>query len=263
MVDPCVASKTEDNTLTQDPPKSPLASLDAAQDVGTLRHEMSKLVKSRGFHGFDLFSLKTNLIEGYLDPQNFFICDYGLNLISPYFSDDWILTDPCLKEIGKRIAPFDYIAFLHDQPPSGSVKWQKLTMAALNVKRAWSIPLNVPGSLQGATIYMRGDKPGSEELFYSGLNDLYLAAARCMERALTLHIPDTGIPARKPKRDLSPREVDCLRWVAQGKTNWEIATILDISENTVRFHLKNAFRKLDASTRGAAVKAFQERQPPG
>ena len=52
---------------------------------------------------------------------------------------------------------------------------------------------------------------------------------------------------------ISKREQDCLVWTAQGKRSWEIGKILGISANTVNFHLKNAFRKLDVSARSAAV----------
>jgi len=52
---------------------------------------------------------------------------------------------------------------------------------------------------------------------------------------------------------LSPREKDCLNWVAHGKTSWEIGVILDINRNTVDFHIKNAMNKLDATNRIAAV----------
>lgn len=57
---------------------------------------------------------------------------------------------------------------------------------------------------------------------------------------------------------LSPRETECLGWVALGKTSPEIAVILDRSVETVRLHIKNAILKLDASTRThAVVKAVQ------
>ncbi|WP_247404934.1 MULTISPECIES: helix-turn-helix transcriptional regulator [unclassified Bradyrhizobium] len=47
---------------------------------------------------------------------------------------------------------------------------------------------------------------------------------------------------------LSKREKDCLRWVEEGKSSWEIGVILRVSENTVNFHLKNAMRKLERRT---------------
>ena len=48
---------------------------------------------------------------------------------------------------------------------------------------------------------------------------------------------------------LTEREIECLGWTARGKSCWEVARILSISENTVNFHLKNAVRKLDASNK--------------
>lgn len=52
---------------------------------------------------------------------------------------------------------------------------------------------------------------------------------------------------------LSRREVQCLRWVEDGKSSWAIGVILNVSYNTVNFHIKNAMRKLETSTRTQAV----------
>ena len=52
---------------------------------------------------------------------------------------------------------------------------------------------------------------------------------------------------------LSVREKDCLKWSANGKTSWEIAKILRVSERTVVFHLGNAVKKLGATNRRQAV----------
>lgn len=52
---------------------------------------------------------------------------------------------------------------------------------------------------------------------------------------------------------LSPREMECLKWTAEGKTNTDIAVILDLSEHTVRGYLKDARMKLDCVTLAQAV----------
>lgn len=52
---------------------------------------------------------------------------------------------------------------------------------------------------------------------------------------------------------LSFREEEILNWLKLGKTNWEISVILNISERTVKFHVHNIMRKLNAVTRGHAV----------
>jgi DNA-binding CsgD family transcriptional regulator len=57
------------------------------------------------------------------------------------------------------------------------------------------------------------------------------------------------------ERDLlmSARELDCLKWTAEGKTAWEASVILGISERTVRFHLNAAREKLKCATTTQAV----------
>ncbi len=52
---------------------------------------------------------------------------------------------------------------------------------------------------------------------------------------------------------LTPRVAEVLLWVAQGKTNSEIAIILGISESTVKKHLLEIFSKTGVETRSAAV----------
>jgi DNA-binding CsgD family transcriptional regulator len=52
---------------------------------------------------------------------------------------------------------------------------------------------------------------------------------------------------------LTARERAVARWVVEGKTNWEIAKILGVTESTVKFHLANVFRKLGVANRQGAI----------
>ena len=52
---------------------------------------------------------------------------------------------------------------------------------------------------------------------------------------------------------LTERETECLYWVAEGKSAWVIGRLVDVSENTVNFHMKNVVRKLGAANRTNAV----------
>ena len=60
------------------------------------------------------------------------------------------------------------------------------------------------------------------------------------------------------KIKLSPKEREILQWLKQGKSNWDISMIQRISERTVKFHVGNIMRKLDASTRTHAVAIAME-----
>lgn len=48
---------------------------------------------------------------------------------------------------------------------------------------------------------------------------------------------------------LTERELECLRWAADGKTAWETGMVLNVSERTVNFHMTNAQKKLMASNK--------------
>ena len=52
---------------------------------------------------------------------------------------------------------------------------------------------------------------------------------------------------------LTRRAAEVLLWVAQGRTNSDIGTILGISESTVKKHLLEIFEKLGVETRSAAT----------
>jgi two-component system NarL family response regulator len=58
---------------------------------------------------------------------------------------------------------------------------------------------------------------------------------------------------RIPHPELSPRELEILKSIAQGESNKEIAHRLSISEGTVRVHASNIFSKLGCSDRAQAV----------
>lgn len=68
---------------------------------------------------------------------------------------------------------------------------------------------------------------------------------------------DMAGQASEPGFNLSKRESEILHWVARGKTNSEIAMILDISAFTVKNHMQRVFQKLDVTNRAQAVSKFR------
>jgi transcriptional regulator EpsA len=58
--------------------------------------------------------------------------------------------------------------------------------------------------------------------------------------------------------DLTKREREVIRWIAEGRTNAEIGAILGISSCTVKIHLHTILLKLGASNRTEAVFKFKE-----
>ena len=52
---------------------------------------------------------------------------------------------------------------------------------------------------------------------------------------------------------LSDKELTVLHWLGEGKSSWDTACILGISERTVKFHVSNIMKKMDAVNRTHAV----------
>jgi DNA-binding CsgD family transcriptional regulator len=62
-----------------------------------------------------------------------------------------------------------------------------------------------------------------------------------------------AVPGLSATYGLLPRETEVAGWVAQGKTNPEIAIILQISPRTVEKHMERVLQKLGVENRTAAA----------
>lgn len=75
------------------------------------------------------------------------------------------------------------------------------------------------------------------------------ATTRVIDRLVTL----TQGQAQAAEQILTPRENELLGHVAEGHSNRDIAEILSVSENTVKYHMRQILRRLDVSNRTEAV----------
>ncbi|NWJ26829.1 LuxR family transcriptional regulator [Rhizobium sp. RM] len=109
----------------------------------------------------------------------------------------------------------------------------------------------------GLTIPLNGLNGGKHLLTFGGdrthlpqaaLNELGMICLHAFE--IYDRLCRTGIKSPSP---LTKRELDVVRWTAQGKTSVEIAEILSISEHTVNAYMNNAMRKLDCVNRTQLV----------
>ena len=67
------------------------------------------------------------------------------------------------------------------------------------------------------------------------------------------HLAKTIQPGGARDYKISNRQMDCMRWIAEGKTSAEIAKLLTISEHTVNHHIGNVCSKLGAVSRTQAI----------
>jgi LuxR family transcriptional regulator, quorum-sensing system regulator CciR len=127
----------------------------------------------------------------------------------------------------------------------------------------FTVPGNVPGEPSASCSF--AVRAGAElPLGRRHCAELVGAHALCAARRLR------SVSARPNRPRLSRREVQCLRLVAIGKTDWEIAAILGLSIETVHQYVKRARAAYDAVSRTQLVVhglrdawiSFEEAIPP-
>jgi DNA-binding CsgD family transcriptional regulator len=80
--------------------------------------------------------------------------------------------------------------------------------------------------------------------------DLQLFAVHAQDAAMRLLLP---APQQPDRPNLTPRELEALRWTMEGKTAWEVGALLGITERTAVLHVNNAMHKLGCVNKHLAV----------
>lgn len=152
---------------------------------------------------------------------------------------DLILCDVMMPEVGG----FEVLRALQADPKLSFIPFIFLT--AKGEKDDIRSGMNL-----GADDYLT--KPvGNDDL----VNAIEIRLQRAAKQAQTRREfkPDFSSAEPLVKLGLTRRAAESLLWLAQGKTNPDIASILGITESTVKKHVQEIFDKLGVETRGAAT----------
>jgi DNA-binding CsgD family transcriptional regulator len=176
--------------------------------------------------------------------ETIFASEVPKEWIGNYIEKNYQEVDPLLRKTQNAVRPIswrsnDWDGFLNDRQKS----WQD-DNNAVGIKNGFVIPDCRDG--HSKLIGISGDTgkiaPNDEKvLYYAGLETL----ARMHELGLQ--------NGERPFQPLSPRECECLQWVAAGKSDWDIGHILSISEKTVATHIDRVKHKLGVATRAQAI----------
>jgi len=166
-----------------------------------------------------------------------------------YMSQNLYPVDPVAKRLRESANPF----FWHDvelmEEGSASARRVMNEASEFGLKRGFSVPIHGANGSQ-ACVTMGGERicvpPHGREAIH-----LMAIYAHSHASALRTEWQKHRLPAPPPI--LTKREREVLRWVATGKSDWEIGEILGISEDTAFAHVRNSTRKLRAMTRTHAV----------
>jgi DNA-binding NarL/FixJ family response regulator len=93
----------------------------------------------------------------------------------------------------------------------------------------------------------------SGERLLAAIEAVYWGLIAVEPELMALLAPAGVLPELPLAEELTPRELEVLRLLAEGLSNKAIAQQLDISDHTVKFHVNAIMKKLGAQSRTAAV----------
>ncbi|NRP70947.1 Transcriptional activator protein LasR [Ensifer psoraleae] len=157
--------------------------------------------------------------------------------------------DPIIKKSRKQARAFRWTEVYDDVSTTEVERRFFDEAAAFGLKSGVSVPLHGP---DGGFAIMNFARPSYLHLQNKTIT--YLQFAAIQFHLTVAEFANRSDLTKSPT--LSPRERECILWVARGKSSWDIGRILNISANTVNFHIKNITRKFDVTNRTvAALKA--------
>ena len=157
--------------------------------------------------------------------------------------------DPVLQRLKSSSTPFVYDQAFYASAQAGDL-WEE--QAAFGYRNGVAMALHLPGGRHFLLGVDRNEHlPRSEKTMTRLLADLQLLAVHTQEAAVRVLLDDAMAAGEIPT--LTTREIEVLRWTMVGKDAWSVAQLLEITESTVNFHLRNAERKLGVSSKFQAV----------
>lgn len=171
------------------------------------------------------------------------VVDYPEAWQTRYFEQNYVTIDPIVTRAFQARVPY---------------RWEELRELT-GVQRRMFCEAREVGLLHGITVPIHGP---AGEVFVASIasphHDIDHRRSLSVVNLLVTQAHSVLVGMKHPGApgapvSLTARERECLIWSARGKSSWDIGVILNISENTVNFHLKNVMGKLKASTRVLAI----------
>ena len=164
-----------------------------------------------------------------------------------YVAEDYVQHDPVVRQLRQTVEPFEWNEAVNNCGPLEGISKRMWAEAVdLGMNDGFCVPIYTLMGIQAAVTF------ASERLDISDREKraLHLVAIYGHNRVREL-VGESSFLFSRP--NLTPREIECLKWCAAGKTSWEIAQILNISHHTADWYLASATRKLNAVNRTQAV----------
>lgn len=215
--------------------------LDRQPDVPALLNSFQDLIRKFGFEGYCIGDpsnprvYRKDRVWGVTWPEGW---------LKRFADQRYQLVDPLIRHMHLSAEPFRW----HEVRSTAGPDALRVLDEAREFKMhdGFALPIyGADGAMIGVTVAAEHYELDKRDEAALHLAAIYFHAKLARYRA------GASTPPKVVR--LTPRERECLSWVASGKTDWEISQILSISEQTAHEYVQNAISKLGATTRAQAV----------
>lgn len=220
-----------------------IAASRAAASTDELRAIMEPMAREMGFDFYALFQHVKSF--SWKQKKALAISNFPRGWID-YFIENRFSADDPIHLASYRTG----VGFAFEQIPSLitiSDKQQRIMEASrrAGLTDGFCVPAHVPGETNGTCTFVVRE---GAELPRANLPMAQLVGSFAYEAARQLALREGGLERQEPK-PLTTRQLECVALVGRGKSDWEIAQILGIREDTVTDHINEARRRVGVSRR--------------
>jgi DNA-binding CsgD family transcriptional regulator len=216
-----------------------------ARDRNEFRDEVVRFGRALGF---DTVSAMAVIDRG-IGRSEFVVVDNTPPEFLGVFNDPRAMQrDPVMQHCKRQSLPIIWDQGTYTSQGQGEL-WEE--QARYGYQTGIAMALHLP---EGKHFMLGVDRdralPGDRHELTRVVADLQLFAVHALDAAMRVLVPGN---ASADAPSLTPRELEALRWTMDGKTAWEVGSILGITERTAVLHLNNAMRKLGCVNKHQAV----------
>lgn len=235
-----------------------LSGLDRLSTEAEFGQKFSETFADFGFDKFTYAGFNADILKDAKLPSVMsdiiYLTNLEKNWVSRYVEEDYASADPIMKACYASRLPIRWTESFASNSRSRREHQMMSDAWEHGIQRGLTVPIHGPNGEVG--ILSLNSDLSDREFFRTSdafQHEVQLIAHYFHDAALTRLRREIEIP--KPIA-LTDREVEILKWTVDGKTAWEIGSILNISERTVNFHIQNVMEKFGVHNKTqAAAKA--------
>jgi LuxR family transcriptional regulator, quorum-sensing system regulator CciR len=213
----------------------------------TSEHELYRALRTTAHRlGFDHFALSYDCRSGAKEHKAMLVHDYPDSWATLYVDFDLGGNDPVRRTCGKAMTGFEWMNMDRFISLTKGDRRMLKVGSENGIGDGYTVPRHLPGEASGSCSFVV--RPGNR-LPRRALQIAEIVGANALTSARRI----AGVLPPPSRPVLSERQRECVLWSARGKTVFEIATILAISEETVNQHLKVARERYNVHSRQTLI----------